>query len=630
MWPLLLLTTGTFFYLGWWLEHEEDIGYGAAHTHPGATYYWAGAIPLVTIWILIVVARVAPRHAAARPEVVLLTLATAGLLVSIATPLHPGGLPLAAPLALLGTTALAIALPRPPWWGGRASCCRPPPSLLALFATIGVSFYLAWWLSHEEHFARESHLDHDHHRHNEPHGGFAAFQGEPHRASDEVFRAYLHDEYPFAEHYWKIAIPLLLVWFWATLATLAPVYLWHRPLVLAVASAAVGLLPATELPSRPDGVPAAVSLAVLAAALALMALTSPAALVVLRATNWRRRVAFPSTPEAFAAAVRAGALPVGSGWSFWLQYARARGRPVVSTRGLRGIREGARPQTVEVEAGVTFGELSAHLRARGLAMRDRVLFDGVTMGAALWTHAHGSSATTAFVDEVIGVEVVRRDGTRHASRTVAPALCAPTEAILSMTLRVVEDVPIVVSRVSLASDDPMPMQAWRAARYRMLLISRRACQLTTARGRAPEDEERVASAPRWENVLFFLGVARSEEYVQTLSQLQRSFGSLWPLEMLAMRVLRYRNTAVFIYADVDLPLLVARLRAFHRRHGGLTCVRQGRETLVLDVTFSAGGSDALERYWSLLYGCGVRAVALHPGKWVPKTVGPLRKLLPGR
>lgn len=46
----VIFTLSTFYYLGWWLEHEEDLGYGPAHAHAGASYYHIFAIPYGWIW----------------------------------------------------------------------------------------------------------------------------------------------------------------------------------------------------------------------------------------------------------------------------------------------------------------------------------------------------------------------------------------------------------------------------------------------------------------------------------------------------------------------------------------------------------------------------------------------------
>ena len=54
-----LLTFSYFFYLGWWLEHEEDLGYGPTHTHAGAPFYHIGASIFGSVCILANIARFA-------------------------------------------------------------------------------------------------------------------------------------------------------------------------------------------------------------------------------------------------------------------------------------------------------------------------------------------------------------------------------------------------------------------------------------------------------------------------------------------------------------------------------------------------------------------------------------------
>ena len=167
-----------------------------------------------------------------------------------------------------------------------------PAALVA--ATAGVGFYAGWWLAHEHYEAL----------------------GPAH-------------EHALAPHYWKLAIPLALLW----LALAAGRYprRGDRPRPRRRRDA---LLCAARLPHHPAGAPPALGLAVGGAALALGLATAPLAQIARRAGRVPRAAALE---PAIADAARDGLAPVARR-SYSGCAARARLRVLVLERNWSGAR----------------------------------------------------------------------------------------------------------------------------------------------------------------------------------------------------------------------------------------------------------------------------------------------------
>ena len=482
--------------------------------------------------------------------------------------------------------------------------------------TAGVAFYAGWWLAHEHYEAL----------------------GPAH-------------EHVLAPHYWKLAVPLALLW----LALAAGRALAARPVVLVLAAAGATLLCAARMPHHPGGAPPALGLAVGGAALLLGLATAPLAQIARRAGRVPR--ARPRSEAAIARAARAGLAPVARGWSFWLRGDRAPPRVLV----LEGNWAGARwvsEAEVRVRAGTTFGELEAALAREGRTLEDRSQFDGLSVGGAVRTQAHGWSARTTFLLAVTELVAVRLGtGERRAARAAREPIAFralaldPAWVLVYVTLRTVEDRAVDVAR---ARDPPDLAARWAdpAVTHRMLLANRHGVTLTLATDarRQGRDECRdaagEAAAAAWRRPLavqrpgggrpprpwttrrhhlaFLLGLGRDAAATRPLSATHALFGALWPLEMHAMRLLRYRNAELFTADPVDVGRLAPALAALHRAVGGHTELRQTREVLAIDLALPRGAA-ALPRVLALLHAHGVREARLHPGKWEPPSLAPLRR-----
>ena len=471
-------------------------------------------------------------------------------------------------------------------------------------ATAGVGFYAGWWLAHEHYEAL----------------------GPAH-------------EHALAPHYWKLAIPLALLW----LALAAGRYLAARPVVLVLAVGGTALLCAARLPHHPAGAPPALGLAVGGAALALGLATAPLAQIARRAGRVPR--ARPRSEAAIADAARDGLAPVARGWSFWLRGARAPPRVLVLERNWSGARWVSEAE-VRVRAGTTFGELEAVLAREGRTLEDRSQFDGLSVGGAVRTQAHGWSARTTLARAVTELVAVRLGtGERRAARAAREpaALRAlaldPQWVLVYVTLRTVADRAVAVAR---ARDPPDLAARWAdpAVSHRMLLANRHGVTLTVARDEAgggggggwrrpPAAQRDGRPPPPWttraHHLAFLLGLDRAAAAARRpLSATHAVFTSLWPLEMHAMRLLRYRNAELFTADPVDVARLARALVAVHRAVGGHTELRQTPDALAIDLALPRGGA-ALPRVVAALHAHGVREVRLHAGKWEPPALAPLRR-----
>lgn len=593
-----------FFYLGWWLQHEEDLGYGSEHTHPGAPHYWKGAVPFAALWVVLVTARY---HIVHLPTVLLLVTASS-LLTTMRTEFHPDGVPivpaLVAAVAAAATGCVtAYCLPRRD--GLSSVAWRSTISTFGWVVDATFFFYLAWWMGHEHHAVKERVHDHDH----------------THRASDTAYESFLREAHPLAPHYWKIGVPFVVLWLWTLLVVHAPVYVWARPLVAVLATVSLALLAAVRLPYHPEGLPPEVVLPLAFVAWLLVVMTAPAVLVRVRLG--RVRLVTPTTRRGLVLAAQRGAVPVGNGWSFWLQYARAPSstglvRVADNWSGLEEVRE----TTVRVRSGTTFGVLRRLLSGHGRALADVPLFDDVTLGAAVVTGAHGWNAHTSFVDTVVRVETVDRAGVITTSRNM---LHTGQVVVLSVTLRTVSNDAFRVVRRSLRHFD----EVWNEATYRMATVCASGVTLVTATP-SSEDEKPHLMSPRCDNLGALcptVGTLCDREVVRRRSRLHTPFVSMWPLEMLSMRALRYRNAGVFLHDTPARAVLVATLRRYHGVHGGHTTLRQTGRVLILDMAVPWWWGRAIPNYWKALHSAGVRHVSLHPGKWQPSTVAPLTLML---
>ena len=232
------------------------------------------------------------------------------------------------------------------------------------------------------------------------------------------------------------------------------------------------------------------------------------------------------------------------------------------------------------------------------------------------TNGHGFHTDGWFYDAVVvGVEAVRPgtgDVVRVGVREPRYETVRTAWTILTVDLRVVPD---KVVRVRYSHD----LGGAAASTHRMVLVNRHG-PLVTALEDVEGNSLRGCAVARCHNARFLCTGGGTRTLVRRLSDAHTSIASLWPVEMLFM--LGYRNVEVFT-SDSLVPLAEAcrALRDFHRTHGGHTEFRSSKKRrLAIDVALTRG----MDAYWTLLHTLGVRTVSLHPGKFQPEELGPLR------
>lgn len=429
--------------------------------------------------------------------------------------------------------------------------------------------------------------------------------------------------HPFGPHYWKLGTGLVLLWFFVVVPLRFP-WVWERPLLLLGGGTTLVLACGSSLPWNPNGLPWTPACVGAGVTLLLFLICHPIFLVWTRAG---RGIPVARTKEDLLLAAKEGRFPVAEGWSFWLQERRAPS-PSVLVRWEGVCESGGGRERVLVRAGTRMGSLSSHLRSYGKALKDRAQFDSLSVGGAVRTRSHGFSAEEWFSSFVTGVEGVRRGGSgtpkwaRRGDSDFETILSSQDWILLRVEVEVTDDLPYSVTRKR-----RFDHEEWKRAKYRMMLIGRFGTLVTLAK---EEEEEEKANPPpppplfptRLRNFLFVCagGVPEPTRLV-SLSRLHTVVESMWPIEMLFLRLLRWKNVEIFTTDPVSLPRLVEKVTSFHKQRGGHTEVRQGGGgRIALDLATIG----SLSPYWSLLHREGIRTVTLHPGKYVPKDVSPLR------
>lgn len=373
-------------------------------------------------------------------------------------------------------------------------------------------------------------------------------------------------------------------------------------------------------------------------------------------------------------------IPIGSAWSFWLSYRRAPPHPVdlrslrsiemVSTEaarraGLAAAQRHKRPgrhlrrgdgsatqprpeDVVRVQSGATMGEVTLFLAKRGLALSDRSQFDDLCFGSGIRTAGHGFHSEAWMRDSLLSLDGWRRGPDTLPVRAVKgkdgslfQTIMDDSEwVIVSADVVVVKDETVSVSQVVLPASSSLPLSPswgeWVEATYRYAFVDAKYFTLKFARtdqgcnpsvSKAQGEWER-----RWNHARRLVGFPASYTSCCRISDIHTVIGSLWPVETIFMRLMRYVNLELFVHLPVDsLPPLMVSLSLFHARRGGRTEVRALSSGLVaLDLavraplcsSLSSSSSsplpsvDKVREWCSLLHSeAGVREVCLHTGKF---------------
>lgn len=583
-----LLTAAYFFYLGWWLEHEEDLGYGPTHTHAGATSYHIGAMVFGALWAITGSVRWLPHiHLAAA----VFPIGAIVILCLTRLPYNPDGID---PRITASVAVLLLAC---------VPCCRartaqsyPRLAYMAVVVNATYFFYLAWWLAHEDGL----HEDHDMHRQNRT-----------------VWRKHLSRIHPEAQYYWLVAIPFSLIWLVSVLHVYYPTYLYEKPFVFVLLAGNAVLLCSISLPYNSDGIDRFAVLAVTITTVVLVCLVHPTALVRIRMRRWC--VASPSTIEAIMDHAERRDTPVANAWSYWLRYEGVDGTAFVLGPGTwSGIRVDG--DTATVRSGTTFRQLDEHLRLHGKTIEDRCQFDDVTIGGALVTRSHGCNAQKTFINCILQLEAIRA-GTRTVVVLRAPPTILADWVVVSVTLRLVKDVCVKVHTRNICAPSEYPLRAWDGADFRTLWVNASLClwmtgvYASTGKPCASENDAHVANRKKCYNLGFFLGIACTRKSTLPVSEVHCAVRAVYPVEMAFIKLLDYRNTSVTTTEVVRLTEVVPRLVDFHRRVGGRTVVRRCKETTMIDVAVRS--AERVCEFLALLRSMGVRDITLHSGKWTP-------------
>lgn len=572
---LNVLTCFYFFYLGWWLEHEEDLGYGPDHAHAGAPYYHLGAAVFGSVWVLSNTLLYTRRVLASLPLV-----ASVVVLCFTRLPYNETGIPYRRSLAIAAALVpVAVALCFVPFDVHRF---RPSP-LWVVVVNATFAFYTAWWLAHED----GVHADHDLHRQNRT-----------------VWREHMTHIHPEARYFHNGAVPFSLVWLFAFLYVQAPMYLRERPIVLTLLVANVLLLCFISLPFNPDGVNRFFVLAFTLFTFLGVCFTLPATL--LRIRLGRLLISRPRTLAEIQEHAYRSMRPVANGWSFWLKYERADDTCFLVSSNWSGVV--IEEDVAVVRAGTTFRTLHHALRRAGKTLEDRPQFDDLTVGGAVMTRSTGLNATTSFMDCVLSVDAIK-----HGTRTLKTLRSPPLQSgwvLVNVTLQLTDDRYVRVSRTSIPSCK-IP-DSWNTAPYRTIWVDGSVCVMTLASTSVSGTE--AFRSTRYDNLLFLIGCPYDRTRNLKVSTLHSMISSLSPIEMAFMRVLRYKNFSIRTHQHVNVTTIVKALKEVHSRVGGRSYLRKcGTETVVDVAVQTKRGADAV---MSKMFQIGFRDMSFHSGKWV--------------
>ena len=314
-----------------------------------------------------------------------------------------------------------------------------------------------------------------------------------------------------------------------------------------------------------------------------------------------------------------------------------------------------------MRTGTRWGDLSEFLGRRGRAVADRPQFDGLTVGGAVRTSAHGWNARHRMVDAIVGVAAcdrrsgrVERWGVQPSGATERQPPCSfegllvdPDLVLLEISFGTVPSQILEVHRYDHAIKEVMRsdsaidevrwtvvgrrlLAAWGNAAFRAMFISSTRCALHTGNvatfRRRPKDDRRRLEIRKWKR---WLGIPHTYHETMRMHESHTMLLSVSTMEWILAALSGTVNFELFMKcpAAMHAPVLgrlLATAPTVHAEWHGRTELRchcpatAATCELCVDVVVARAGVAAYVRevVCAALAACPeLRLVGEHRGKW---------------
>lgn len=326
---------------------------------------------------------------------------------------------------------------------------------------------------------------------------------------------------------------------------------------------------------------------------------------------------------------------VGSAWGFFLQRRSAKG-PVLSLRNYTGVRH--EKDGDWWAAGTTIRKVCDYYIREGRTLSSHPSIDSITIGAWVATGSHGNgSSGNSSSSAIHSVKVVRC----HPRSTLTVSYAKMRRMIDHQPHYIVtwvkfhnlvENMWLQKDGFTINSIDTAKRWLRTGAMLRVLFVgaARDGLGIRWEKPRVglvtdhidPHCCSKYATFVQADICSAVCGWRESDSEWQGLTTLRDAnqwSPTIYPIETLIAVIGGIKNFELVFRMDVDAQILYKmcnKLRNMHRKIGGRTEIRYGKEVVFWDLSLRRSFVEPVK----LLSEFGVDQVALHPGKYDPRTV----------
>ncbi len=366
----------------------------------------------------------------------------------------------------------------------------------------------------------------------------------------------------------------------------------------------------------------------------------------------------------------------GEGWNFYISRKNAKSSPVALRGNWSGLVKRVSKRVVRVKTGTLFGELTRIMDKYGLVLYDRPQFDQMTVGGATRTCAHGWCTYAWFIDSVIACEALEKgtglvvERRRGEDDDFLSVLLGEQYVLLEVEIEGQRDrnLQVVTKRYPSPEDagevdtgscdltsalcfccrgkddgEMLDLKSWSSAPYRLIFIYQQS--IVTKTGVFTNDPIEATVGNVGLRIRYYqrqLGFSGDWSIVDSIADSHTIVQSLWPSEIIYAHMMREDlNVEIYTSDNLDIASSLAPLTRFHRKNGGRTEFRvrkvAGQVAYAVDVTIDVkrrGNKDRIcnktpqvyLNYFELLRSFGVKSGAIHRGKYIPPSLGPIEEI----